>query len=1250
MTETRMRKGLAMLMVLCMLLTMLPMSVFAATTNVAVGTQVGTITAAAAEQSATFDVTTDAADTQPVTISWFTDISGGTSTTEPTGILASGSDVSSGGSTITVNGDNTTTAGNYYFKVTIDGITSSVVTLTVADPDAASVATVKGLVAGATYTMTQAEATDEATVKTAIETVIAGLALEGVTTSVTKVDYTPAVAGDVTTPAGTDGKYTFTVELSKGSASDTTATLTMTVTATPYDADAASVATVKGLVAGATYTMTQAEATDEATVKTAIETVIAGLALEGVTTSVTKVDYTPAVAGDVTTPAGTDGKYTFTVELSKGSASDTTATLTMTVTATPYDADAASVATVKGLVAGATYTMTQAEATDEATVKTAIETVIAGLALEGVTTSVTKVDYTPAVAGDVTTPAGTDGKYTFTVGLLKGSASDTTATLTMTVTATPYDADAASVATVKGLVAGATYTMTQAEATDEATVKIAIETVIAGLALDGVTTSVTKVDYTPAVAGDVTTPAGTDGTYTFTVGLLKGSASDTTATLTMTVTATPYDADAASVATVKGLVAGATYTMTQAEATDEATVKTAIETVIAGLALDGVTTSVTKVDYTPAVAGDVTTPAGTDGTYTFTVGLLKGSASDTTATLTMTVTATPYDADAASVATVKGLVAGATYTMTQAEATDEATVKTAIETVIAGLALDGVTTSVTKVDYTPAVAGDVTTPAGTDGKYTFTVGLLKGSASDTTATLTMTVAATPYDADAASVATVKGLVAGATYTMTQAEATDEATVKIAIETVIAGLALDGVTTSVTKVDYTPAVAGDVTTPAGTDGTYTFTVGLLKGSASDTTATLTMTVTATPYDADAASVATVKGLVAGATYTMTQAEATDEATVKTAIETVIAGLALEGVTTSVTKVDYTPAVAGDVTTPAGTDGKYTFTVELSKGSASDTTATLTMTVTATPYDADAASVATVKGLVAGATYTMTQAEATDEATVKTAIETVIAGLALEGVTTSVTKVDYTPAVAGDVTTPAGTDGKYTFTVELSKGSASDTTATLTMTVTATPYDADADAASVAADKAALTSDVIKGGNADLENVTGALAALPTVGSVNGSAITWVSDTPTVVSNNGQTVVRPAFGAGDATVTLTATITKGLVTDTKVFTLIVKQQDSGYTLAIGTESKGGAGCTRTITIGGANAGDLAGKYLVVQFTEGTGDNAKVSVVMISPASQSVTVSYQVDGTTVETWLTSAMPNLIDSDMGVIVYAHQ
>ena len=103
-------------------------------------------------------------------------------------------------------------------------------------------------------------------------------------------------------------------------------------------------------------------------------------------------------------------------------------------------------------------------------------------------------------------------------------------------------------------------------------------------------------------------------------------------------------ANLASVVTVKGLVAGATYTMTQADATNEAAVKKAIEDKVATLALDGVTTTVTKVHYTPAVAGTVGTPAGTNGTYTFTVGLSKGAATDTTATLTMTVTATAFDA------------------------------------------------------------------------------------------------------------------------------------------------------------------------------------------------------------------------------------------------------------------------------------------------------------------------------------------------------------------------------------------------------------------------------------------------------------------------------------------------------------------------------------------------------------------------------------------------------------------------------
>ena len=100
--------------------------------------------------------------------------------------------------------------------------------------------------------------------------------------------------------------------------------------------------------------------------------------------------------------------------------------------------------------------------------------------------------------------------------------------------------------------------------------------------------------------------------------------------------------DTASIATVKGLIAGATYTMTQAEATDEAAVKAEVESVIAVLELDGVATEVEKVSYTEAVAGDAEDPDGTNGSYKFKVNLSKGIMTGVTSELTMTITATPH--------------------------------------------------------------------------------------------------------------------------------------------------------------------------------------------------------------------------------------------------------------------------------------------------------------------------------------------------------------------------------------------------------------------------------------------------------------------------------------------------------------------------------------------------------------------------------------------------------------------------------
>jgi len=95
---------------------------------------------------------------------------------------------------------------------------------------------------------------------------------------------------------------------------------------------------------------------------------------------------------------------------------------------------------------------------------------------------------------------------------------------------------------------------------------------------------------------------------------------------------------------------------------------------------------------------------------------------------------------------------------------------------------------------------------------------------------------------------------------------------------------------------------------------------------------------------------------------------------------------------------------------------------------------------------------------------------------------------------------------------------------------------------------ADIESVATDEAALALAALFNGGDDIDNVTQALDALPAAGA-NGTTITWASDDAGVVTNDAQTVNRPVFSAGDATVTLTATITKGAASDTKDFVLTV-----------------------------------------------------------------------------------------------------
>lgn len=94
--------------------------------------------------------------------------------------------------------------------------------------------------------------------------------------------------------------------------------------------------------------------------------------------------------------------------------------------------------------------------------------------------------------------------------------------------------------------------------------------------------------------------------------------------------------------------------------------------------------------------------------------------------------------------------------------------------------------------------------------------------------------------------------------------------------------------------------------------------------------------------------------------------------------------------------------------------------------------------------------------------------------------------------------------------------------------------------------------VSLDYAALSWDTIKGSNSAENDITADLDSLPTEGA-NGTTISWT------VSPEGQTwlaipsgaLTRPTTTEGDQTITLTATVSKGSVQQTKPpFTLVLK----------------------------------------------------------------------------------------------------
>lgn len=90
--------------------------------------------------------------------------------------------------------------------------------------------------------------------------------------------------------------------------------------------------------------------------------------------------------------------------------------------------------------------------------------------------------------------------------------------------------------------------------------------------------------------------------------------------------------------------------------------------------------------------------------------------------------------------------------------------------------------------------------------------------------------------------------------------------------------------------------------------------------------------------------------------------------------------------------------------------------------------------------------------------------------------------------------------------------------------------------------------VAAAKTALTWFVVGGGNVSSSQVISWLSLPASLAGFSGVAISWATSNPAVVTTNG-VVNRPAPGAANQTATLTATISKGFITDSKTFDITV-----------------------------------------------------------------------------------------------------
>ena len=728
------------------------------------------------------------------------------------------------------------------------------------------------------------------------------------------------------------------------------------------------------------------------------------------------------------------GETTTTVDL-QGSGNTRTFTMPaygVTVTASfQKTADQTAVDAAQSLIEGNnSYTVDQGTANTEADIYAWLAdqiNALSGMSTTGITITaadITITGFNPAIPGTAGTPDGTNGSFSFTVSLSKGGSSSTTTSMTGVITAIAYVPPTNYAVTISGTANGSV-TASQASATEGTEITLTI---------------------TPANGYELNVISAYKTGETATTVILSGSGNTRTFSMpayNVTITANfQKTADLIAVETAQSLIEGSSYTVDQATANTEADAKTRLAdqiNALPGMNATGITVTeanITITGFNPAVSGTAGAPDGTNGSFNFTVSLSKGGNSLTATNTNGVISASAYVPPTNYAVTVSGTANG-TVAASPTSAT-EGTEITLTITPANGYELNVISAYKT---------GETTTTVDLQGSGNTRTFIMPAYGVTVTANFQKT-------ADLIALETALSLIEGGSYTLDQATANTEADIKARLAdqiNALPGMNATGITiteANITITGFNPAVSGTAGTPDGTNGSFSFTVSLSKGSNSLTTTSTNGVITATAYVPPTNYTVTVSRIANG-TVTASPTSATEG----TEITLTVAPAA--GYELSKMKAYKT----GDATTVVETwntsSSSYTFTMP-----SYDVSIQAIFQKTGDQLDKEAVEAA--KAAIEGGTFQIAQATGNDAPAVRIWLVNTLNVLfgqtynvqfrsPAEPIIGDVTVTAVTPAVAGTETTPDGINGSFKFTVTLTKNATTLTTSEIPGVITATPYE-------------------------------------------------------------------------------------------------------------------------------------------------------------------------------------------------------